>query len=178
MKVPGVFGWAKLGTDGTRITERSDMLAFNMIHHIGRYLGLEITVSATIHSFCILVHLWTQQQIKVWNQRPLWYLLLCKCHAFLDGQNLEQMGQVYPDDLTCLLSMWRDMACLSLEVWLQSVHPNLEFPGSRSERGKILLCISSQSAPKEKHIQQDTIFPILYFNSLCDICFYGGARHS
>ena len=31
------------------------------------------------------------------------------------------------------------MACLSLEVWLQSVHPNLEFPGSMSERGKILL---------------------------------------
>ena len=71
------------------------------------------------------------------------------------------------------------MACLSLEVCSQSVHPNLVFPGSMSERGKILLCISSQKAPKQKRVQQETVLNVsmFYFNILCDICFYGGAKH-
>ena len=47
-----------------------------------------------------------------------------------------------------------------------------------SERGKILLCISSQKAPKQKRVQQEAVLPsMFYFNILCDICFYGGAKH-
>ena len=60
VEVPGVFGRAKFGAEGTCITHWSYMLGFNVVDHIGWYLGLEIAIGAAVHSFWILVHLWPQ----------------------------------------------------------------------------------------------------------------------
>ena len=73
---------------------KTHVVCLNMVPDIGGNLGLEITVSTAVHSISILKDLWPKQVFEPCNHMPLWYLLLCRCHAFLDEQNLEQRGHV------------------------------------------------------------------------------------
>ena len=73
---------------------RTDMVGLNMVAYIGCNLRLEITVGTAVHSVHVLIHFGTQQFLKPCNQLPLWYLLLWRCQAFLEEQNLEQRGHV------------------------------------------------------------------------------------
>ena len=96
MALKGILGFKCFSTIMTSVIDstRTHVMCLNVISDIGGNLGLEITIGAAIHSIRILIDLWPKQVFEPWNHMPLWYLLLWRCQAFLDEQNLEQMGHV------------------------------------------------------------------------------------
>ena len=96
MALKRILGFESLSTIVASVIDstRTHMVCLNMIPHIGRNLRLEITISAAVHSVCILKDLCPKPFLKTCNQTPLWYLLLWRCQAFFEEQNLEQRGQV------------------------------------------------------------------------------------
>ena len=78
MALKRILGFESLSTIVASVIDstRTHMMCLNMIPHIGRNLRLEITISAAVHSVCILKDLCPKQFLKTCNQTPLWYLLL------------------------------------------------------------------------------------------------------
>ena len=115
------------------------MLCFNMFPQSRPVTSCPQTI-LTLPQVSKLAHLWCDCSIKFginwakweydmvsslfgeWFHMPLWYLLLWWCQAFLEGQNFEQIGQVYPWLDTCLDSMCSQSRVLYLVVHRQSPH--------------------------------------------------------
>ena len=96
MALKRILGFESFSTIIASIIDstRTQVVCLYVIPDIGGNLGLKITVTAAIHSIRILKDLWPKQVFEPCNHMPLWYLLLWRCQAFLDEQNLEQMGHV------------------------------------------------------------------------------------
>ena len=163
------------------------MLCFNMFPQSRPVTSCPQTI-LTLPQVSKLAHLWCDCSIKFginwakweydmvsslfgeWFHMPLWYLLLWWCQAFLEGQNFEQIGQVYPWLDTCLDSMCSQSRVLYLVVHRQSSHCQ------RSLALHIFADIcASRSAQKGKIREEVTLY---FFNNHCGTCSCAASMHS
>ena len=163
------------------------MLCFNMFPQSRPVTSCPQTI-LTLPQVSKLAHLWCDCSIKFsinwakwehdmvsslfgeWFHMPLWYLLLWWCQAFLEGQNFEQIGQVYPWLDTCLDSMCSQSRVLYLVVHRQSLHCH------RSLALHIFADIwASRSAQKRKNREEGTLY---FINNHYGTCSCAASMHS